>query len=240
LKLLVSPKNPTEAAEAIAGGADIIDVKNPAEGPLGANYPWVIRSIKELTPKSLEVSCTIGEASSLPGSISLAAFGAASLGVNYIKVGLNGFKKAESTIEFLANVRRAAKEAKSNVKIVAAGYADAHLIKAIDPQLIPEIAQKAQVDVVMLDTATKDGKCLFDYQTKEQLQKFVNAAHKSGLLVALAGSLRKQDLLTVYQLGADIAGVRGAACTNCDRMDGQMTRELVAELVKTVKQSKRN
>ena len=49
--------------------------------------------------------------------------------------------------------------------MVAAGYADAQRIGAIDPLLIPEIAHKAQVDVAMLDTATKDGKNLFDYLT---------------------------------------------------------------------------
>ncbi len=44
--------NEKEAQEAIAGGADIIDVKNPTEGALGANYPWVIKRIKEITPKN--------------------------------------------------------------------------------------------------------------------------------------------------------------------------------------------
>ena len=80
MKLLISPMNEKEAQEAIAGGADIIDVKNPAEGALGANYPWVIRRIREITPKNLEVSCTIGEVGNHPGAVSLAALGAASLG----------------------------------------------------------------------------------------------------------------------------------------------------------------
>ena len=65
--------NEKEAQEAIAGGADIIDVKNPAEGALGANYPWVIKQIKQITPKNLEVSCTLGEVGNLPGSVRLAA-----------------------------------------------------------------------------------------------------------------------------------------------------------------------
>ncbi len=239
MKLLVSPKNEVEAAEAIAGGADIIDVKNPKEGPLGANYPWVIRQIKALTPKGLEVSCTIGEAPAVPGSVSLAALGAASIGVDYIKVGLGGLKTAQEATELLSSVHRAVKEANSNVKIVAAGYADAEQIGAIDPMLIPKIGYDAKVDVVMLDTATKAGKHLFDYQTETRLEKFVASAHRLGLQAALAGSLRKQDLPTVYGLGADIAGVRGAACTNSDRMGGKMTRQLVAELVETIKQAKR-
>ena len=94
--------NEKEAFEAIAGGADIIDVKNPQEGSLGANFPWVIKRIREITPKNIQVSCTLGEVPNLPGSISLAALGAASLGVDYIKVGLYGFKTAQEAVCLLA------------------------------------------------------------------------------------------------------------------------------------------
>jgi (5-formylfuran-3-yl)methyl phosphate synthase len=227
--------NEKEAQEAIAGGADIIDVKNPHEGALGANYPWVIRRIKEITPKRLEVSCTLGEVGNLPGSVSLAAFGAASLGVDYIKVGLYGIKTSGEAIFLLQNVRKAAVECNPKIKIAVAGYADAEKIGAIDPLLIPGIAHKSQVEVAMLDTSVKDGKNLFDYLTKEQLIKFVDSAHGFGLKTALAGSLRKQDLPVVYGLGADIAGLRGAACTNSNRVTGQITRKMVSELVEVIR-----
>jgi len=229
--------NEKEAQEVIAGGADIIDVKNPAEGALGANYPWVIRRIREITPKNLEVSCTIGEVGNHPGSVSLAALGAASLGVDYIKIGLKGIKTAEEAIFLLQNVCKAAKECNPKIKIAVAGYADAEKIGVINPLLIPEIAYKAQVDVAMLDTSVKDGKSLFDHLTVEQLEKFVYSTHSFGLEIALAGSLRKQDLPIVYGLGADIAGLRGAACTNSNRVTGQITRKLVAELVEVVRQT---
>ena len=231
--------NETEAQESIAGGADIIDVKNPKEGALGANYPWVIKKIKELTPKNIEVSCTLGDVPNLPGSISLAALGAASLGVDYIKIGLFGLKTPKEAVFLLQQVSKAAKGYNQKIKVVAAGYADAKKIGAIDPLFIPEIAHQAQVDIAMLDTATKDGTTLFDHLTSEQLKTFVDATHNLGLQVALAGSLRKQDLTIVYSLGADIAGLRGAACTNSDRNNGHITRNLVSELVKTVKDAKR-
>jgi uncharacterized protein (UPF0264 family) len=229
--------NEKEASQAIAGGADIIDVKNPKEGALGANYPWVIKRIKEITPKNIEVSCTLGEVGNLPGSISLAALGAASLGVDYIKVGLYGIKTPQEAIFLLQNASRAAKECNPKIKVAVAGYADAERIGAINPLLIPEIAHKSQVDVAMIDTSVKDGKNLFDYLTVEQLKGFVNSAHGFGLEAALAGSLRKQDLPIVYGLGADIAGLRGAACTHSNRDTGQITRKLVSELVEVVRQA---
>ena len=238
MKLLISPINEKEAVEAIAGGADIIDVKNPKEGALGANYPWVIRRITEITPKSLKVSCTLGEVGNLPGSVSLAALGAASLGVDYIKVGLYGVKTPDQAIFLLQNVQKAAKECNPKIKVAVAGYADAKKIGAINPLLIPEIANKAQVDVAMLDTSVKDGKNLFDYLNEEQLKKFVDSAHGFGLEAALAGSLRKEDLLKVYSLGADIAGLRGAACTNSNRVTGLITRKLVSELAEFIRHAK--
>ena len=237
LKLLISPMDENEASQAIAGGADIIDVKNPQEGALGANYPWIIKQIKEMTPKNIEVSCTLGEVPNLPGSISLAALGAASLGVDYIKVGLYGLKTPKEAIFLLQNVSRAAKECNPKIKVAVAGYADAERIGAITPSLIPEIAHKSQADVAMIDTSIKDGKNLFDYLTVDQLKKFVNSAHDFGLKAALAGSLRKQDLPIIYSLGTDIVGLRGAACTNSNRVTGQVTKKLVQDLVAIVRQT---
>ena len=231
--------NEKEAIEAIAGGADIIDVKNPKEGPLGANFPWVIKKIRELTPKTIQVSCTIGEAPNLPGSISLAALGAASLGVDYIKVGLYGFKVPEEATNLLKNVNRAAKECTPCIKVVAAGYADAKRINSLDPLLIPEIAHNAQVDVAMLDTAVKDGKNLFNFLNIKQLEEFVKLSHEFGLQAALAGSLKKEDLSAVYNLGADIAGSRGAACSNNDRAKGQITEKQVRDLVLSIKEAEK-
>lgn len=112
-------------------------------------------------------------------------------------------------------------------------------IGSIDPLYIPEIAHEAKVDVAMVDTAIKDGTNLFNHMKEEQLQAFIKSSHDFGLEAALAGSLRKQHLPLVYSLDADIAGLRGAACTNSDRNKGRLTRELVSELVETVKQSQR-
>src|SRR5208283_5950216 len=186
-----------------------------------------------------QVSCALGDVPNLPGSISLAALGAASLGVDYIKVGLYGFKTPKEAVFLLQNISKAAKDCNPKIKVAAAGYADAERICAINPLSIPKIASLAQVDLAMIDTALKDGKTLFNFLSAKQLEKFVHESHKLGLEAALAGSLRKQDLPVVYGLGADVAGLRGAACTNSDRVSGHITRKLVQELVETVKQAQK-
>ncbi len=231
--------NEKETEEAIAGGADIIDVKNPMEGALGASFPWVIKRIRAITPKKIEVSCALGDVPNLPGAVSLAALGAATTGVDYVKAGLYGLKTLEEAVYLMQNVIKAVKDCNPSIKVVATGYADAERIGAVSPLLIPEIAHKAQADIAMIDTAIKDGKNLFTFLTINQLRSFVDAAHDYGLKAALAGSLKKEDLLAVQSLGADVAGLRGAACTNGDRVNGEITREKVRELVEVVRHAEK-
>jgi uncharacterized protein (UPF0264 family) len=221
--------------EAIAGGADIIDVKNPKEGALGACFPWVIKRIREVTPKPLEVSCTLGDLPNLPGSVSLAALGAASTGVNYIKVSLYGVKNQEEAVYLIRNVVRVIRDFDPSIMIAVAGFADAERIGSVDPLLIPRIVKEAQADIAMLDTAIKDGKSLMSFLNVDQLRGFVEESHNFGLKTALAGSLQKENLPVLCALGVDIIGVRGAACTNSDRVNGRVTKEKVAELVQIVR-----
>jgi uncharacterized protein (UPF0264 family) len=237
VKLLISPQTAQEAVEAIAGGADIIDVKNTKEGPLGANFPWVIKEIKQFLPAGVALSCTLGEAPGLLGSMSLAAYGGASLGVNYVKAGLSGVKTLPEAVALLECIVRAAKMYNPHVKVVAAGYGDYERAQSIESALVVEAAFLAKADLAMLDTAVKDGKNLFDFQTTQQLKAFVDSAHQRGLGAALAGSLRAQDLPVVCSLGADFAGLRGAACSNSNRDTGHIARERVSELVAIIRQA---
>jgi (5-formylfuran-3-yl)methyl phosphate synthase len=235
MKLLISPVDEKEAVEAVKGGADIIDVKNPKEGALGASFPWVIKRIKDVTPESVEVSCTLGDLPNLPGAMSLAALGAATTGVDYIKAGLYGVKSKSEAVYLMQNVVKAARSYQPKIKVVATGYADAERVGAVNPLLVPGIARKSEADVAMIDTAVKDGKNLFTFLTVERLKLFVHEAHDCGLKAGFAGSLKKEDLATVYALGADIVGLRGAVCTFGDRVNGRIDKEKVRELVEIKK-----
>ncbi|MDI9624458.1 MAG: (5-formylfuran-3-yl)methyl phosphate synthase [Methanothermobacter sp.] len=232
--LLVSPINPKEAIEAIKGGADIIDVKNPREGSLGASFPWVIKEIRRITPDNMLVSATLGDVPYKPGTISLAALGALTAGADYIKVGLYGTKNSKEAIDVMENVVKTIKDEEKKAFVVAAGYADAHRVGSLDPMEIPNVAYEAGADVAMLDTAIKDGKTLFDFLSVEKLQDFVKEAHNIGLKAALAGSIKKEQLRPLNEIGCDIVGVRGAACVGGDRNTGTIHRSAVTELKKLI------
>src|SRR5204863_1296953 len=90
MKLLVSVTDAAEARLAVAGGVDIVDVKNPAEGSLGAPAPGVIEQVRREVPAELPVSVALGDLPALPGTAALAAVGAARAGAAYVKVGLWG------------------------------------------------------------------------------------------------------------------------------------------------------
>ena len=232
--LLISPINNEEALESIEGGADIVDVKNPKEGSLGANFPWVIKEIRELTPDNMLVSATLGDIPYKPGTVSLAAMGALVSGADYIKVGLYGTSNFDEALEVMTNVVKTVKSEKSNAIVVASGYADAHRVGAVSPWEIPKIAKESGSDLAMLDTAVKDGKTLFDYLDIEMLEKFVKEIHSYGLKSALAGSVKKDQLKDLHDIGCDVVGVRGAACTGGDRNSGKIHRTAVAELKELV------
>lgn len=230
--LLISPINHEEALESIKGGADIVDVKNPKEGSLGANFPWVIKDIRELTPEDKLVSATLGDVPYKPGTVSLAAMGAHVSGADYIKVGLYGTKNYEEAVEVMENVVKTVKEVDPETIVVAAGYADAYRVGAVDPMEIPKVAKDAGCDLAMLDTAIKDGKTLFDFLDINQLEEFVEEAHGYGIKTALAGSIKKDQLKDLYDIGCDVVGVRGAACVGGDRNTGHIHHKAVAELKK--------
>jgi uncharacterized protein (UPF0264 family) len=235
LKLLVSVVDRTEALESIKGGAHIIDVKNPKEGSLGANFPRVIRQVKEAVPKNVEVSATLGDMPNLPGTASLAALGAAVSGADYVKVGLLGVKTPEEATTLMNEVCKAVKEYNNGLKIIAAGYADFRTVGCVSPLELPEVAHRVEADGVLVDIKVKNGKSnLFDFLTDQELKEIVEKTHNSNLIVALAGSLDKHHIPRVYDLAADIIGVRGAVCTNRDRVAGRVQEEKVMEFAKEI------
>ena len=226
MKLLVSPINVHEAVISDQGGADIIDVKNPREGSLGANFPWVIQEIRSHVKKPL--SATIGDFNYKPGTASLAALGAAAAGAQYIKVGLYDIHTDTEALDVMSSVVKSVKAFDKNCIVVASGYSDHARIGSIDPLRLPPVAKKAGIDVIMVDTGVKDGKSTFDFMDHKTLGKFIVSAHDNGLQCALAGSIKFKDIEPLQELKPDIIGVRGLVCGG-NRNDG-IRAELVTQL----------
>ena len=234
IKLLVSPKTLEEAKVVVKyKEVDFIDCKNPSEGSLGANFPWIIKQMKNLIQfsDSQLLSATIGDFPNLPGTASLAALGAAVAGADIIKIGLKGPTTENECIFLMSKVVKAVKDYNKNIKVVTAGYADKiRMDSSPDFLSLPVIAAKSGADIVMLDTYVKDGKGLFDFLTIEQLKLFRDKAKDFNLEVALAGNLRKNSLPKIKEILPDIIGVRSMVCEGYDRNNGLIKGHLIEEL----------
>jgi uncharacterized protein (UPF0264 family) len=211
VKLLVSVIDAAEARLAVAGGVDIVDVKNPAEGSLGAPAPGVIADVRDVLPAELPLSAAIGDLPCLPGSAALAALGAARSGAAYVKLGLWGASRTEDAVAVLRAVRDAVD---GDAAVIAVGYADAARVpsRPLPAAQLVAVARRAGVSGCLIDTAIKDGRGLLSWIAADALAELVAEAHGAGLEMALAGELRAEELLAVRATGADIAGVRSAAC----------------------------
>jgi uncharacterized protein (UPF0264 family) len=225
MKLLVSVVDDAEARLAVAGGVDVVDVKNPAEGSLGAPTPAVIEQVRRVLPTELPLSVAIGDLPSLPGTAALAALGAARSGAAYVKIGLWG---SSTTEEAVAVLRAARAAVDGEAAVVAVTYADAARMpsRPLPPRLLVEAARLAGVAGCLIDTSVKDGRGLLSWLAADELAEIVAEAHDADLEMGLAGELRAEDLPAIRASGADIAGVRSAAC-----LDGRRTAPIDPERI---------
>lgn len=200
-RLLISVTDLEEARLAVC--ADLIDLKHPAQGALGALPASVIQTIRQALPTRI-LSATIGDLPLLPEVVANAAWRVAATGVDYVKIGL--FEgDLPATLKALAPLAR-------QVKLVGVIFAD----RQVDFVVLEELA-KAGFAGAMLDTADKRQGSLTELRSFPWLKDFVERAKARGLLVGLAGSLRLKDVSSLRALDPDYLGFRGAVCQNRQR-----------------------
>jgi len=236
MKLLVSIQSLEEAQVAIESGCDILDIKNPAEGSLGANFPWVLKSIITRFPDlQCETSATIGDMCHKPGTASLAGYAVASLGIKYVKAGLYESKTYEQALEMITAIKRSVEMANQKSCFVASGFADWRKIDGLNPQDLLRAAIEAKSGIILLDTFIKDGSNLFDNMSVDELSQFVGLCHKSGIKCALAGSIKLNDLEKLAKISPDFIGVRGALCIDLKNRKSLIDPVRTLEFVQAVK-----
>lgn len=214
MRLLVSVRSVEEVAPALAGGAAIIDAKEPDRGSLGAVDRAVLLRILQQVPAELAVSVALGDVTR-PEEIHTALSGLVipeRVSPVYLKLGFAGVRSRKQIALLLETVVRCAGEMAASPSIVAVAYADALRSDTIPPALIPSLAQEAGACGVLLDTHAKDGRGLLEWVPSGALVDWVARARRAGLLTALAGSLEVGDLGTVGRAQPDVVGIRGAAC----------------------------
>ena len=199
-RFLASVADPDEAEVAHAAGADILDLKDPRAGSLGA---WALERLRWAVPR-LEhcrpLSAVTGDLPTRPELVVPAAEAVAATGVDFVKVGFFADGEPYAVIEVLAPLAR-------RVRIVAVLMAD----QGLDLDLLPALGS-AGFSGAMLDTAGKATGGLLTHRTLPELRAFLDAARANGLMTGLAGSLTMTDIPALTLLSPDYLGFRGALC----------------------------
>jgi uncharacterized protein (UPF0264 family) len=209
--LLVSVRSVGEAEAALAGGATLIDVKEPARGALGRADDAILDGVVAVVAGRRPVSAACGELMERPPSLSIHR---ASLQPAYQKWGLAGCAELSHWQNLLED--RAA-EMPLGCQLVAVAYADWDRAMAPVPEAVCACACEHRWGAFLIDTCVKDGKSLLDFLSLQRTEALINRCRLAGVPIALAGALNESRIRALLPLQPDWFAVRGAACANQDR-----------------------
>jgi uncharacterized protein (UPF0264 family) len=223
-RLLVSVRSTVEAQAALAGGCDLIDVKEPQRGSLGAAEETTIAAVCALVEGRCPVSVALGELVEWPAERLAFRLPAE---VAFAKVGLSGCPVNWSD-DWMRLRERFDAAAGRPVGWVAVYYAD---MAAAGPSVeeVIELAATTGCRGVLVDTWSKEGHRLFDHVRPSELGAWRRAVSEAGLLFAVAGSLQRAEFPRLKPIAPDIVAVRGAACRGGHRT-GEVCEEAVQQL----------
>ena len=233
VKLLVSVREAIEAELAIAGGVDLIDIKEPSRGSLGAVAPErVSRMLDSLTALTVPGSYFPGK--TVPFSAALGELrdwqpAPIDPRLAFVKLGLAGC--AERSDWQLAWATALQSVGPSTAK-VAVAYADWRTAQAPQPCDVLQAGVRIGCRAVLVDTFDKSQGNLLAHWNLADLANFVAEVRQQGLTIVLAGSLDRDAIRTILPLAPDYLAVRGAACAGgrTSRLDATRIAQLVSLL----------
>jgi dihydroneopterin aldolase len=217
---LASVRSTGEVALALAGGADIIDAKEPSSGALGAVAPATLRGIVGEVAGRCAVSATIGDLGLAPENVLPAVEATAACGADIIKIGLFP-GELQPTLDALRGVAR------RGVRLVAVAFAD----RRPDLEQLVQSCAECGFFGIMIDTANKRAGPLTSHLGIAEVGAFVALARRRGLVSGLAGSLGLNDVPALARLRPDYLGFRSALTV------GGRDGDLALEAVRAVRQA---
>jgi uncharacterized protein (UPF0264 family) len=230
-RLLVSVRGAAEVAAALAGGAALIDVKEPANGPLGRAEDHTLAEVVRAVAGRVPVSAALGELRDDFGE----ELPAATADLAFVKWGLAGCEEEGQTSwwwDLAEEVDRLAALFPFCLA-VAVAYADWPRAQAPRPEQVCTFAAWQPAGALLLDTWGKDGSTLLDWMSPAEVTSLCQRCRQAGVRLALAGSLGLAEIQALKQARPDWFAVRGAVCKGRDRMatiDAEKVRQLVEML----------
>ena len=244
--LLISVRCPEEARVSLLHAIDVLDLKEPLEGALGAVSEGVIEKVLQLVERvKLEqppkLSLAMGELADWDferWSNLLDRYQSDHIRkFCFLKIGLAGAQQLTDWQETWSRLFAGLPE---STQPVVVAYLD-RLPEVLErsssmkdggdrcpsiEQLIEFAQTQRQVSTILLDTRCKQAD-LFAKINDQRLREIIAAANRAGLAVVVAGSVKIDSLPRVIRAGASLVGVRGAVCAG-DR-SGQLCEQKLRE-----------
>ena len=216
--LLVSVRSAFEARLAYQGGADIIDIKEPHLGSLGAATSKVWCEVYDALNHRVPVSVALGEVWEDHVARPTRPFA-------FAKIGLAG---CQQRLGWQREWMLRMQELDPATDRVAVAYADWRLANSPPPDDVLEFAVEAGCVALLVDTYQKSSGDLFSSLGNQSLRNLLEQARRQRLMTVLAGSLRGNAYDAALALQPDYVAVRGAACATkrTAQIDGERVRQL--------------
>ena len=221
-QLLVSVRSVAEAEAALAGGCDVLDIKEPARGPLGmADVATIadILALRDQTSAGVPVSVALGEGAEWRSGRPIPRLPE---GIAYLKLGTAGLAPVRGWSEQLRNIRKqfdgaATGSVSQGPHWIAVACADSEEVAGPGPEQVLDAAARSGWAGILIDTCSKESRNLFDWLDGSRLATLAAEAISRGLSFALAGRLQMADVSRLVELQPDTVGIRSAACREGDR-----------------------
>jgi uncharacterized protein (UPF0264 family) len=221
-KLLVSVRSAAEARDALAAGIDLVDLKEPRRGALGAVDWEVATEVALLAAGRTPVSMALGELM----DDSRDTRRTIPPGVAYVKLGMAG---AAIEADWPRRWRAALATLPAFAVPVAVVYADWRAAQAPRPNDVLALGRELGCGALLVDTWRKSAGGLLECIAVHELAELLSGARACGMLGVVGGSLNWDTVGLVLDLAPDYVAVRGAVChgSRLAALDGKLVEQWV-------------
>ena len=220
--LLVSVRSAEEAARALAGGASLIDVKEPLHGSLGRADDTVIEAVLRTVGDVRPVSAALGEWAETSSAIP-------PLALTFVKWGLAGCQHRNDWRQRLVPLMKTQRQP----QVVLAAYADWQCAQAPPVEDVFALAKEHPGSVLLIDTYCKETSSisqhrptLLDWLPAAWVEDLCARCRVAGVRIALAGSLGETEIRALLPAHPTWFAVRGAVCDAADRRANVQTEKV--------------
>ena len=222
-RLLVSVRDADEARIAIAGGCDIIDLKEPHAGPLGACTLEVMKEVIDEVDGRVPISAACGELVEHGSDFTLLK------SLQCIRESDVSAELPSNELHWTSRLRAGWAALPRDIGRVAVAYADWRDCRAPNPGRQLAMAAEGGCEYFLLDTYRKTHSVL-TVASRADLAQWMQQATSLGMQTVLAGSLQIGDIPAVTRrFRPDVIAVRGAVC------DGDRAGNICIDRVRTLR-----